>query len=468
MFRQLLKDTTIIGFGNFFSKGIIFFLIPLQTSVLSKSDYGIAEMLFNLVNIIIPIFTLGITEAGMRFSLDMAEQRKKIFFIVNSLPFIGGILLIMIAVPLCLLYVEYKQYIIDLFLLYLFFSLRDIYLQFSKGLGRVKLFSLGSFLFSLSLLCLTYYLLVIERLGVNGYLYSYIIANLITCFFMLSYGNLKEYLSIDYKNFDVTLFKSMLSYSLPLVSNILAWWITSMSNRYILAYFCTLDDVGVYSVLAKFSLILTTIYGVFFQSWQLNAAKSINMEERSDFFAKVHNYYLMAVVTGSSIFMMFSNFVASVFIRGNFTGGFQYLPGIIFTGTACCLPMYWGAIYGAMKDTKGAFCSTVCGSFGSIVLNFLLIPNYGIFGAIIATIISYLIVTVYRVIEINRIIQIELFLTKNIFGLVVLTGQAMGMSYFGRIEEIIGLNLFTIIFLLIIYKENFISVVSYIKKETTS
>lgn len=462
-FKSLIKDTAIIGFGNIFSKGIIFFLIPLQTSVMSKSDYGIAEMLFNLVNIIIPIFTLGIAEAGMRFSIDRAEQRGKIFFIVNSLPFIGGIILLMIAIPFCLLYVNYRQYIIDLFLLYLCFSLREIYLQFSKGIDRVKLFSLGSILFSFSLLCLTYYLLVIKSLGVSGYLYSYIIANLITCFFMLSYGNLKEYLSVDYKNFDVTLLKAMLLYSLPLVSNLLAWWITSMSNRYILAYFCTLDDVGVYSALAKFSLILTTVYGVFFQSWQLNAAKSINMEGRSDFFAKVHDYYLMAVVAGSSVFLMISNFVASIFIRGNFIGSFQYLPGIVLTGTACCLPMYWGAIYGAMKDTKGAFYSTVCGSLGSVVLNFLLIPKYGIWGAIISTIVSYFIVTIYRTIEINRVIHMKLFVTKHTLGLLILILQAVGMSYFSKTGEIIGLYLFSFVSLLIVYKENFVSLANHVK-----
>lgn len=463
-FKSLIKDTAIIGFGNIFSKGIIFFLIPLQTSVMSKSDYGIAEMLFNLVNIIIPIFTLGIAEAGMRFSIDMAEQRKKIFCIVNSLPFVGGLFLVILAIPLCLLYVEYQRYIIDLFLLYLCFSLREIYLQFSKGIGRVKLFSLGSFLFSFSLLCLTYYLLVIKSLGVSGYLYSYIIANLITCFFMLSYGNLKEYLSVDYRNFDVNLLKAMLLYSLPLVSNLLAWWITSMSNRYILAYFCTLDDVGVYSALAKFSLILTTVYGVFFQSWQLNAAKSINMEERSDFFAKVHDYYLMAVVIGSSVFLMISDFVASIFIRGIFTGSFQYLPGIVLTGTACCLPMYWGAIYGAMKDTKGAFYSTVCGSLGSVALNFLLIPKYGIWGAIISTISSYLIVTVYRSIEINRIIHMKLFVTKHILGLIILSLQAVGLSYLSNTGEIIGLYLFSFISLLLVYKENIVSLAKQVKR----
>ena len=41
-FNSILKDTIVIGFGNLFSKGIIFFLVPLQTAMMTTSDYGLA------------------------------------------------------------------------------------------------------------------------------------------------------------------------------------------------------------------------------------------------------------------------------------------------------------------------------------------------------------------------------------------------------------------------------------------
>ena len=79
-FNSILKDTIVIGFGNLFSKGIIFFLVPLQTAMMTTSDYGLAEILFNLLNVLIPIFTLGISEAGMRFSIDNANNKKSVFY----------------------------------------------------------------------------------------------------------------------------------------------------------------------------------------------------------------------------------------------------------------------------------------------------------------------------------------------------------------------------------------------------
>lgn len=464
--KELLRDTAIIGFGNIFSKGIIFFLIPLQTAVMSTSNYGVAEMLFNLVNILIPVFTLGIAEAGMRFSVDSdsLEKRKSVFQIITVLPLIGGGVLGILSLPTFFYYHEYQNYFLQLLLLYLFFSLREIYLQFSKGINNLRLFSVGSILFSFTLFVFSYYFLVVKDLGVIGYLNSYIWANLLTILFLFYYGDFKKYCHFTLMNVDKKLLKAMVFYSLPLVSNLLAWWITNLSNRYILAYFCTLDDVGVYSALAKFSLILSTIYGVFFQSWQLNAAKNINMQGRKEFFSKVHSYFVFAVILGSVIFMILADFIAPIFIRGNFSAAYQYLPGIVLTGTVSCFPMYWGAIYGALKDTKGAFYSTLCGGAVSIVFNFWLIPKYGIYGAVVSTVVSYLVVTVYRIVDINKILNIELSLFRHILGLLILFAQAVAFIYFDDFFVLTIVNCCIVLCLTIIYYECLDVLVQFVKK----
>ena len=179
-FNSILKDTIVIGFGNLFSKGIIFFLVPLQTAMMTTSDYGLAEMLFNLLNVLIPIFTLGISEAGMRFSIDEANNKKAVFFGITMLPLIGGIVLALIVMPAYFLLDEYKQYFLQLYVLYFCFSLREIYLQFSKGINKLKLYSFGSICFAALLFFFSYYFLAEKNSGVNGYLNSYILANLIT------------------------------------------------------------------------------------------------------------------------------------------------------------------------------------------------------------------------------------------------------------------------------------------------
>lgn len=452
MYRELLKDTAIIGFGNIFSRGIVFFLIPLQTSVMSKSEYGLAEMLFNLVNILIPIFTLGIAEAGMRFAIGAKEDQEKVFSIITIVPFFGSAILLVLLAPVMFVYQEYREYCLSLIFLFFFFSYKDIYLQFCKGVNYLRIYALGSILFSVSLLVLSYIFLVTNSYDVNGYMYSYVLANFVTVVYLLIYGRFYKYFAGIKDAFDIILCRLMVSYSLPLICNLLAWWITGISNRYVIAYYCTLEDVGVYSALAKFSLILTTIFGVFFQSWQINAAKNINIKDRSSFFTKVHDIFIISLIIVSSIFLMFSGLIASMFLRGGFVDSLQYLPGIVITGTACCMPMYWGAIYGALKDTKGAFYSTFCGSIGSVLFNFLLIPAYGIYGAIASTVISYIIVTVYRAYELNRMLEIRLSVGKNLCGFIVLAMQALGLSLCLSSVGSSLINFISIVSILMLYK----------------
>lgn len=63
----------------------------------------------------------------------------------------------------------------------------------------------------------------------------------------------------------------MLAYSVPLIPNGIMWWVVNASDRYIIGYFLGYEATGIYSVAAKFPTLLTMLYGIFFQAWQLSA-----------------------------------------------------------------------------------------------------------------------------------------------------------------------------------------------------
>ena len=52
--------------------------------------------------------------------------------------------------------------------------------------------------------------------------------------------------------------------------------------------------------------------------------------------------------------------------------------------------------------------STVAGAIINIILNFVLIPIYGGFGAAIATVISYIVVTIVRVIDVRKKVRLDI------------------------------------------------------------
>ena len=98
--KYLLKNTLIFSIGNFATKIISFFLIPLYTNLLSTYDYGLVDLIFTIATIAVPILTLNIMEAVMRFNLDKGvnhDEITKIGIVILLAATIIGVVLIPIS-----------------------------------------------------------------------------------------------------------------------------------------------------------------------------------------------------------------------------------------------------------------------------------------------------------------------------------------------------------------------------------
>ena len=87
-YKILASNTVIFAVGNILVKLISFFLMPLYTSILTTEQYGVAELLNNTIEIVLPLATLCIVEALYRFSIDENTNHSELFmnsFINNSL-----------------------------------------------------------------------------------------------------------------------------------------------------------------------------------------------------------------------------------------------------------------------------------------------------------------------------------------------------------------------------------------------
>ena len=87
--NYLIKNTIIFTLGSFGSKIISFFLVPLYTYVLTASEYGVVDLVVTVGTVAIPILTLNISEAVMRFALDKDADKEKITQIGTGILLIG-------------------------------------------------------------------------------------------------------------------------------------------------------------------------------------------------------------------------------------------------------------------------------------------------------------------------------------------------------------------------------------------
>ena len=75
---KLVKNSTVLLIANFGSKILSFLLIPFYTHVLTTEQYGTVDIITTTVSMVIPIITLSISEATLRFAIDSENDRGKI------------------------------------------------------------------------------------------------------------------------------------------------------------------------------------------------------------------------------------------------------------------------------------------------------------------------------------------------------------------------------------------------------
>lgn len=69
-YKYLIKNTGILAISNFSSKLLVFFLVPIYTSVLSTAEYGTYDLAMSTVLLLYPVLTVNIVDGVMRFSME--------------------------------------------------------------------------------------------------------------------------------------------------------------------------------------------------------------------------------------------------------------------------------------------------------------------------------------------------------------------------------------------------------------
>ena len=75
--KKLVSNTAIMGAGTFISKVLVFLLMPFYTACLSSAEFGVADILTQTANLIIPIAVLGISDGLFRFTIDANPEKGR-------------------------------------------------------------------------------------------------------------------------------------------------------------------------------------------------------------------------------------------------------------------------------------------------------------------------------------------------------------------------------------------------------
>ncbi|MFZ5986465.1 MAG: lipopolysaccharide biosynthesis protein [Bacillota bacterium] len=450
-FKQLLSNTVIFAVGNVLVKLIQLFLMTLYTSAMTTGNYGIAELMNNSVEFAMPIASLCIYEAVFRFSIDKDANHKKLLSNgINILLISFFIISIVIFISNTFIKYEYAWY----FALMLFStSLRQLLAQFARGIGHVKRFAISGVLNALMLFIFNIVFLLIFPMEIQGYLISIVLANIVSAVFILFTSKVYQYISFTY--IDNKLLKTMLIFSLPQIPNMISWWITNISSRYIIIGFCGASMAGLFTAASKLPSMVNLLSTIFQQAWQFSSAKEIKENGSDKFFSDVFKIYSAFIFVACSSLIMTIPLIARALLKGDFYRSWIYIPLLLVSAALNCYSVYFGTFYIAVKKTKMAMISTMIGAVSSLLICFTTIPFIGIYGALIASVLSYLIIVLFRIIDTKKYVTINMEWPINIFSFIILLFQAIIMTTDLPYMDAISVCCFIIIFIAnIVYYRN--------------
>ncbi len=439
-YNKLAKNTGIFFIANFGSKVLSFLFVRFYTELLSVEEYGIIDLLHTTASLAVPIITLCITEAVLRFSIDDETNRGKI--LTNGLftAVLGNALFVFTA-PLLVKVEAFSDNIMWIYLLSVSNSVYMITSHFARGIGNSKLFALSGILHTIFQIALNIILLAGLSLGIKGYLVASVLSNFVVAGYVFFRGNLYRYII---KGIDKKYLKAMLIYAIPLVPNSVFWWIMQSSNRYMITFLLSATHNGLYAVANKIPTLITTISSIFFQAWQISAVEDANSDDRAKFYTNIFQILSSLITIASSGVLIILQPLYKILTEESYYSGWTSVPFLLCATIFSCYASFLGTNYVAMKKTKGVFLTTVIGAVVNVSFNFLLIPYVGIRGTAISTFLAFFVTWLVRAIDTRKFVKIEYSPIQFIIPTFILLLQSILLT-FGVETILLQITLFIVI-----------------------
>ena len=408
---KFLKDIGIYAIGNLGSKIITFLMLPLYTHFVATADYGYYNICLTAVLLLLPFTTLQLRDGAFRFLLDTEsdEQREKIVtgvyktLLSNLLLWVGAAIIISLVSN-----IAYFWYTVAFLVS---FSLQEVVSQVIRGLGNNKAYVSVGILASLGIAIFSVIFVVWLKMGIKGIFLANIIGRFLGL--VIVEARVKSFIRFFRPYLNVwQVGKDLLRFSLPLLPGSLCYWLTTSSDQWIIKHYLGDGMTGIYAVAVRFTSILQIAVYIFYQAWQETAILQFNSKDRDSFFTKMLNNYIciLCLIGVTYNFMLKLNY--GWLVGPDYQESWLYLYPLGFSALLYAISAFLEMGYQCAKDTKRLLPAIVLCAVMNVTLNLVTIKflpdGIKVFGAVSTAIITYLVLVVYRWIDVRRYLKLKI------------------------------------------------------------
>lgn len=394
MIKSFVKDALIYTLPTVLSRGIAIFLLPIYTRIASPEELGALDLFLVFGSIVSLTVALEISQGVARFIPEISDVKQRLAYSSTGLYF-TLFMYALFFITASAFYVELNHFITGKSEYAPFFQLALVYIAvhgffyyFQNQLrfeGNSVGYAIVSVFYAAGSLASAFVFGIVYDLGLTAILYSMIVSVLLAS--LLGLFLLRQSFGLVFKP---GLLKQLLKFSIPLVPASMLVFVSLYVDRYMINILIDLESVGQYGVAVRLASAASLVMIGFQMAITPLIYKHYNEPDTPQSLAVIFKYFVvfavffflayslvakeLLILLTTSEFYLVANVIPLLVLALLFSNMYVFMPGI-----------------GIRKKTHLIFLISIVAAVINIVLNYALIPVFGIQGAALATTIGYFI-----------------------------------------------------------------------------
>jgi len=458
--RSLASDTVVYGISTILGRFLTFLLTPLYTNYVTKAELGDTAYLYSLIAFVNVIYSVGLdsaffkyfqtphnsTSAKTRIETTTDHNRSVFAHAQMGIAVVSAVLTLIFCVaslPLASalrLETSIAPMIVYAALIAFFDALVVVPFAALRMESRSKRFALLKFSVIVLNIVANLVLVVWLRMGIRGIFLAGLLSSFVSVLLLLP--EVKRYVLGGKIVFDAALLRELLRFGLPTVPAAFSAMMLQVIDRPILKMFVDSASVGLYQANYRLGIPMMLAVTVFEYAWKpfylRESSRKATRTERRALYAMLARVLTYFTVVCGVVFLVASLLMEFV-VRMPFLGG-RFVNPAYWSGLSI-IPIVLGAYYfnglyanfaaSVYIRKRTAYLPGITGAaaLANVVLNLVLIPRFGIWGAAYATLGAYMLSAGLMYLLTRRIYPIRYEWERIVLAVVLCLGVFVGAEY---------------------------------------
>lgn len=403
--NKLVVNSFFYTIGEIIPKILSFILLPVLTRYLSPAEYAISNYTSTIMGFLLVLSVLSLNTFLLRnyYKTSSDIERKKLIGSIFILTIVVNLFFSAIsfaifpaAIKLFKINIPFYPYFFLAIIINALDGVTIIPMVLYRVREQAKIFVTINASKTFFQLIITYILLRYYNWGLVSVYISRLSIALIYSFFFIRIVS-----KASIFKFNLSQVKSALRFSFPLLPGALSYLLITSFDRIILERNVSLTELGIYSTAATLALTLNIIVQGLYRSFEQKIFQQHGQQEYKKLVLNLGNLFFFMVIAGGILISCFCKEFFLLFTSHKYVEAYKSVPyqvvPVVIAGINVFLSTILVADNKQIYITKGTIMSLVI----SVLIALILIPAFKVYGAIISSIVAFLIVQIYYSINVG-------------------------------------------------------------------